>query len=609
LDPHDGQQGQLGVQKSHGQPNEEEESGSPLRFAFTAPGMDEAQIEEQLAISAPPAPPALGPNNEPATAQLGNCGVMEENWASAYDGCYWFGELWRATQDPAKEWPWGVQVDHGKLYQEGKLCIPSELVPRVIRAHHAAIGHPGVWKLWLHICHRYAFLPRAKASKLCRTITQQCGTCQASKEPNLMVHTKVQPTAIPARLGESIALDIFNLPSVVHHGERHDCMVVAVDRLSGWTVAIPACRKGLQAKKVAQEMWERWWQPFGIPATFTSDQGPQFVGAWWRTLCAAMGVRQVYSQAYHHSANGRAEMAGKTLQQLLRRLHQEEHLSWVEVLPRAVQQLHDLPGPSCLSPYEVMFGGRMRCMGGITRQLPNDAPDARYWLEQGQVIDSAVAEKLRTVHQQRLQSLNETRRPKPTYKVGEKVWLLRPRHVGTDKLQSWWIGPCPVTARRGAESYVVEDKPGHERAVHSSQLKPFLEDEFADNPTTLHHFRQTEEDLTDEVYEWEVDKICGHKTDESGQLWFLTKWVGFEAPTWEPLGNFVHRYSVDWAEYCKEHKVNANVIEHLLGSRAQVRALAAKLGVPVAHTPQTCGGRAESSRNTSQEPPTLICAQ
>ena len=443
---------------------------------------------------------------------------MEEDWASAYQQCYWFGELWRDTQDPAKEWPWGVQVDHGKLYQEGKLCVPTDLVPRVIRAHHAAIGHPGVWKLWPQICHRYALPPRAKASKLCRTITQQCGTCQASKEPNFMVNTRVQSTAVPARLGESIALDIFNLPSVVRHGERHDCMVVAVDRLSGWTVAIPACRKGLQAKKVAQEMWERWWLPFGIPATVTSDQGPQFVGAWWRTLCAAMGVRQVYSQAYHHSANGRAEMAGKTLQQLLRRLHQEERLNWVEVLPRAVQQLHDLPGPSGLSPYEVVFEGRVRCVGGIPGQLPKEAPDARDWLEQGQRIDSAVAEKLRTVHQQRLQSLNEARRPKPTYKVGDKVWLLRPRHVGTDKLQSWWIGPCPVVARRGADSYVVEDKPGHERAVHSSQLKPSLEDEFADNPTPLHYFRQTEVDLTDEVDEWEVDKICQHKVDEAGQL-------------------------------------------------------------------------------------------
>jgi len=80
------------------------------------------------------------------------------------------------------------------------------------------------------------------------------------------MQTKVQPTPVPSRLGESIALDIFNLPAVVNKGERYGCMIVAVARLSGWTLAIPARRKGLQAQTVAEEMWERWWQPFGVPA-------------------------------------------------------------------------------------------------------------------------------------------------------------------------------------------------------------------------------------------------------------------------------------------------------------------------------------------------------
>ena len=233
-----------------------------------------------------------------------------------------------------------------------------------------------------------------------------------------------------------------------------------------------------------------------------------------------MGVRQVYSQAYHHSANGRAEMAGKTLQQLLTRIHQEDHLSWVEALPRAVCILHDLPGPTGLSPYEIVFGGRLRCLGGIPRQVPKEAPDAKEWLEHGRRIDSIVADKLNAVHQQRLQALNEARKEKPAFKVGDKVWLLRPRHVGTDKLASWWIGPCVVLARQGADSYVVEDKPGHERAAHSSQLKAFLKDGFADAPLPLHYFRQAEVDLTDEFNEWEVEEILEHKAGDDGQLWF-----------------------------------------------------------------------------------------
>ena len=73
--------------------------------------------------------------------------------------------------------------------------------------------------------------------------------------------------------------------------------------------------------------------------------------------------------------------------------------------------------------------------------------------------------------------------------------------------------------------------------------------------------------------EWEVDEILRHKVGEDGQMWFETKWVGFGAPTWEPLGNFVHRYNVDWAEYCKQHKLRVDVTTHLLGAKAQVQAV------------------------------------
>ena len=54
-------------------------------------------------------------------------------------------------------------------------------------------------------------------------------------------------------------------------------------------------------------------ETFGIPAIITSDQGSQFVGQWWRTMCARLGIRQAYSQAYRHQANGRTEVAGKSL--------------------------------------------------------------------------------------------------------------------------------------------------------------------------------------------------------------------------------------------------------------------------------------------------------
>ena len=99
---------------------------------------------------------------------------MDEDWNAPYDQCYWFGEVWRQTHTPGSEWPWGFQVDEGKLYQDGRLCVPSTLVPRVIRAHHAASGHAGSHKLWPQLKTRFAFPPKSQARKLSQRIPTQC---------------------------------------------------------------------------------------------------------------------------------------------------------------------------------------------------------------------------------------------------------------------------------------------------------------------------------------------------------------------------------------------------------------------------------------------------
>ena len=40
--------------------------------------------------------------------------------------------------------------------------------------------------------------------------------------------------------------------------------------------------------------------------------------------------------------------------------------------------------------------------------------------------------------------------------VGDWVWYLRPREVGGNKLQSWWLGPYKVVERVGQRSYECE---------------------------------------------------------------------------------------------------------------------------------------------------------
>ena len=92
-------------------------------------------------------------------------------------------------------------------------------------------------------------------------------------------------------------------------------------------------------------MYQKWMDMGGgIPSVITSDRGPQFVGAWFTGMCAGLGVRQAFSQAYRAQTNGRAETARRQILDWLAKLTAEEDLGWVEALPIMLRQCHDAVG-------------------------------------------------------------------------------------------------------------------------------------------------------------------------------------------------------------------------------------------------------------------------
>ena len=97
-------------------------------------------------------------------------------------------------------------------------------------------------------------------------------------------------------------------------------------------------------------MLKHQWQIFGLPDIITSDQGSHFVSSWFESLAAGVGVRQAFSQAYLHQANGRAEMAGQQLIGKLQKMHADESLNWAEGLPSALRVIQDTPGVTGMTP-------------------------------------------------------------------------------------------------------------------------------------------------------------------------------------------------------------------------------------------------------------------
>ena len=98
----------------------------------------------------------------------------------------------------------------------------------------------------------------------------------------------------------SAAMDVFAMPEVTVEGETYDCVILAVDRHSGYIVAVPGKKSkkkdkkdkhgvALQAKTVANAMIRHWLTIFDDPAVIYSDRGSQFVGTWFKTMLQAHG--------------------------------------------------------------------------------------------------------------------------------------------------------------------------------------------------------------------------------------------------------------------------------------------------------------------------------
>ena len=411
----------------------------------------------------------LAPEGAESDKHLFPESCLQDDWTDAYATSEAFEAEYRAVTDPddGQKWPKGLTEEDGRLYRNGKVLVPESRVLELCEAWHHHIMHPGVRKQALDMQRRF-LVDQISLYNAIKKVRKGCLVCQACNPDNQNVKGEAQWTPVPDQPMESVAMDVFSMPKVHIGKETFDCVVLCVDCHSGYVVAVPARKKGLLAKEVAVMMICHWLTVFDIHRTICSDRGPQFTGGWFKAICSLMGIRHAKSVAYVSRSNGRAEVAGRQLFGKLRKIHITiPRRSWFEEMWPALKSHHDTPTPGGLSPHQILFD-RDPLGRGLPFSGDGMAMDAKEVFARQEATARGIRQQLEKEHAERQKSAPSS--TAQTFKVGDPVWVIRPRPMGTHRPKTWFT-PGGVVPRIGEDTYRIKVGHGRFRERHESQLR------------------------------------------------------------------------------------------------------------------------------------------
>jgi hypothetical protein len=412
--------------------------------------------------------------------------------------------------------------------------IPEELQEALIREHHddPVHGHPGVARTMELIQRNYSFQNmKAKISDYVR----KCADCQKNKHSTHAPYGEMQKLELPGQPWEDISMDfITGLPKSKDPvtGLIYDGITNVVCRLTKAAEFIPY-RKDYTAVQLGHSICDRVIRHHGMPKSIISDRDKLFTSNYWATLMAAIGTQRKLSTAFHPETDGQTERTNRTLKQYLRTYVNYRQDNWVSLLPMAqIAYNNKVSEATGKTPF---FANHGRHPHLFERTLPG--PKAEKALANTTSMKETYDEmrqKIKTAQDNSSRYANKKRKTAPQLKRGDKVYLLTSnfRTKRPNKsLDHVKVGPFLISKQNGPVTYTLDlpkDSKIHPR-FHVKRLEPA-------NPATplqtTFHYEPEEE------YEFEVDKILGHRGSQHSRE-YLVKWKGYADAenTWEPESN------------------------------------------------------------------------
>jgi hypothetical protein len=389
-------------------------------------------------------------------------------------------ELLQKEQKEDKQLQEMKQQDSGKFvevmgtlfWKEGekrRVCIPRSLRDKVWKEVHDDLGHGGQNKVMELLRERF-YWPGLRNDVKRRL--KACSLCATRKD------TLPQPVAVPMMSHEEhllhpwekVAIDVIGPFPEARDGSKY--IMVLVDMFSKWAEAKPVPSIGAEPlKEWLSEVFSRW----ALPREILSDRGSDMESASFREFCASLGIRQVFTSAYHHQANP-SERFNRTLLNMLRLYVDEGHQDWSEhvhaILLAYRVGKHE---SSKVSPFEAVHGFPPRLP--VDLKYGSDVGSPRGWdelVERMGQVRQRMREQLKKASEYRMKQYNDRLKVQASsLKVGDRVYI---RNSQGKKLEPLWLGPYVLKERLTDVNWLVQGSSDVSKVVHSNLLKCCVDD-------------------------------------------------------------------------------------------------------------------------------------
>ena len=275
----------------------------------------------------------------------------------------------------------------------------------------------------------------------------------------------------------TVGIDIFGPLPRTTIGNRY--VVVIVDRFSRWLelAAVP----DITAETMAEVLVDRIVLRHGCPRRLLSDRGSQFTSQLFKEVSARLGIKKIFTSAYHPQTNGQVERMNRYIAAALSAYVNENQTDWDEYLETiAFSYRTSVVDAIGNTPFYLVHGRDARLPTEISEDLDGSVREDVY--QYGVDLTKRIGEAFTLAKESQEKSdaarkkLYDAKHQPVALDEGTLVLLHSPLHKPglSPKLAPKFQGPYRVVSQESPVLYQIRHlQSGKVTRVHIQRLIPF----------------------------------------------------------------------------------------------------------------------------------------